>query len=358
MSVPKKQLFLSRKNKSFLAAIQIGVFVSVFSFQIFSAPRALAWADAIPAAIMKQTMETIARSIEGALMGSLKLAAVQVINSTVGQLVGGNTLGQALIIVDYNDFLQRQPEQTADLFMNDFYTLTLRGKASSANYIGAGGTSGNVTGNYATYLKSQAEKTTNKKTTPTYNLDEYTSDPAKMFAEGDLRAFNAFYSNPANNPFGYSLLAEEAYVGKYSSEVEKQKIIATSSGFLPQTDKDGNVITPAASIEELVSKATGLPQDIIANASNPGELLSGVMMAAVNKTINGLVQKGVGKIQSNIQREIRNVDNQISGALNDATGRLGPAAVFIDETLKQRTNADINTNTSAPYGIEGSDGIY
>ena len=50
------------------------VVVSIF-FPIQSA-HAGAWGEAIAASIMKQTMENISRTIEGALLGTLKVAAI------------------------------------------------------------------------------------------------------------------------------------------------------------------------------------------------------------------------------------------------------------------------------------------
>lgn len=314
----------------------------------FSAPYAQAgyWGEPIAAAQMKFVMETIRRSIEGALLGSLKVAAVQMLNNQVGQLIGGSSVGEALFITNFNDFLYQGPAQRTELYMNDFFTLTTRGKTSGANYIGVGDTSG-IGGNYASYLKSVGrQSTTEAAGISTYNLEEYTPNPEAMFAEGDWRAFNAFFSNPANNPYGYSLQAERVYQEKLAMEQQEATVKALSSGFLP-AESNGTVVTPAGTIEAVVGDVSTLGNKVIAAASNPTELLSGVVAGVANKLISNLVQRGVGQIQSNIQREIGNVSREVNSSLNQATQQLGPGARFINSTA-QRVNINVNASTSPP----------
>ncbi|MEI9966488.1 MAG: hypothetical protein WDN67_02455 [Candidatus Moraniibacteriota bacterium] len=54
---------------------------------LVSAPaaHASAWGEALAAALMKQALENIQRQIESAVLGTLKVAAVQVLNSQVAQ---------------------------------------------------------------------------------------------------------------------------------------------------------------------------------------------------------------------------------------------------------------------------------
>lgn len=314
----------------------------------FSAPYAQAgyWGEPIAAAQMKFVMETIRRSIEGALLGSLKVAAVQMLNNQVGQLIGGSSVGEALFITNFNDFLYQGPAQRTELYMNDFFTLTTRGKTSGANYIGVGDIGG-IGGNYASYLVSVGKQaTTEAAGISTYNLEEYTPNPEAMFAEGDWRAFNAFFSNPANNPYGYSLQAEKAYQNKLAMEEQEATVKALSSGFLP-AESNGTVVTPAGTIEAVVGDVSTLGNKVIAAASNPTELLSGVVAGVANKLISNLVQRGVGQIQSNIQREIGNVSREVNSSLNQATQQLGPGAQFINSTA-QRLNVNVNASTPSP----------
>lgn len=313
-------------------------------FCLFPQPaRADAWGANMGAAIMKQMLERIARQIEGSLLGSLKMAAVQMLNNQVGQLIGGGAAGQPRFITNFNDFLYQGPLERTNLYMNDFFTLTTRGRGSSANYIGIGD-AGGIGGGYASYLRSVGtQATVQKGTTGKMNLEEYTASPQTMFAEGDFRAFNAFFSNPYNNPYGYSLEAEKVYQDKLAREQQAASVEATSSGFLGA--KQGNtVIAPAGSIEAITTKVQNLPSDIIAAASNPTELLNGVVSAMANQVVNNLVRNGIGQVQANIQRQVGGVSAQVNSARNQATGLLGPAAPFTTSVLQR----SIQVNPSTP----------
>lgn len=310
---------------------------------ISSVPTAHAgvWGESIAAAKMKQMMEVIYRNIEGVLLGTLKVAATQIINAQINQLVGGGTTGQALFITNYESFLYQEPMQKTDLYMNDFFTLTSRGKYSSANYVGVGNMDGSINGSYSSYLVSQAKNATVDRASeqPQMNLEEYTQSPNAMFAEGDWRAFNAFFSNPANNPYGYTMLAEETYQNKLSQEIEIQTVKAQSSGFKP-VEKGGQVITPSATIDSLVSNIQNMGNNIITNASNPAEFLSGVVTGMITKTVNGLIQRGIGQVQANIQREIGSVSTQVNSSIKSATQSSGPGAKFIPSVVQQ-TNVNM-----------------
>lgn len=327
-----------------------GAILCAFVLHIFvlvPVARADQWGANIAAAIMKQAMERIYDQMQGMLLGSLKVAATQLLNSQINQLIGGGATGQALFITNYETFLYREPIQETNLYMNDFFTLTTRGKGSSSNYIGVGNMGSGVRGNYSGYLIDQARRSTTDRSSYTQmNLDEYTSSPEVMFAEGDWRAFNAFFSNPANNPYGYTLMAEEAYYSKLSSSIEVQKVKAQSSGFRP-VERNGQVITPSGSIEALTTSVQNMGNNIITNATNPAEFLSGAVSAMVNRMISGLIQQGIGQVQANIQREIWSVNGQVGQELGSLSQTLGPAARFVPSVL-QRTNVSVNPTTPAP----------
>ncbi|OGI14863.1 MAG: hypothetical protein A3E38_03010 [Candidatus Moranbacteria bacterium RIFCSPHIGHO2_12_FULL_54_9] len=302
------------------------------------------WGEPTSAAIMKHTMETIRLAVQGATIGALKVAAIQTLNNQVGQLIGGSASGRPLIITNFNDFLYQQPQQKTELFMNDFFTLTTRGKGSSANYIGAGD-SGGIGGSYASYLVSVGRQAIGEGTAaPTLNLEEYTPSPQAMFAEGDWRAFNAFFSNPMNNPYGYAIETEKAYQNKLAMTQQEAVVKALSPGFLP-VEKNGTVLAPAGLIGAVTENVQTLGNEMIANATNPAEFLSGVVAATATKMISGLIQNGIGQVQANIQREIGNVTREVNSALGDATSALGPGAAFVRD-VNQRTNVNVNSSTN------------
>lgn len=321
------------------------MFLSAVFFLFPQPVRADAWGANFAAAVMKEMLEKITRQIEGSLLGSLKMAAVQMLNNQVGQLIGGGTSGQARFITNFNDFLYQGPQQRTDLYMNDFFTLTTRGRGSSANYVGTGG------GNYSGYLESVGRQAIGG-TQGEINLEEYTASPQTMFAEGDFRAFNAFFSNPYNNPYGYSLEAEKAYQNKLAMEQQAAIVEAQSSGFLGAKRGDA-VITPAGSIEAATTNIQNIPNQIIASATNPGEFLSGVVSAMANKVVTNLVQNGIGQVQANIQREIGGVNSQVNSALKQATNLYGPAAPFTTSVLQRSIQVNPSTPAIPNNGTDG-----
>lgn len=318
---------------------------------VLSTPRVQAGGEwGIADAVATNVFDAIRQIISGTLLSAYKIVAVEVLNSRVGQMVAGGGYGnRPLVITNYNDFLYRAPTQRTGLFMNDFFTLTTRGKAYGSNYIPYGGYR-NFRGNYSAYLISMGKASIMESTgVNIVNLEEYVSNPEQMFRDGSWRAFNAFFSNPANNPFGYALQTQRAYYQKLAMEQEQARIKAMSGGgFLP-VERNGMVITPARTIGDVVSNVTTLGNTIIAAASNPYELAGGVILAVTNRMIHNLIQRGLGELQANLHRELGNVDRAMFNYNNQEFEKWGAGVMFFDEQV-QRTNAAIKANTPPPPG--------
>ncbi|MEI9966490.1 MAG: hypothetical protein WDN67_02465 [Candidatus Moraniibacteriota bacterium] len=73
---------------------------------------------------------------------------------------------------------------------------------------------------------------------------------------------NCVTLNKANNPLGIQILAQEAQAAKTSQLSKEQEVLAQSSGFKPSM-KDGKIVAPAGSIEELVTSVNSLGQNLI-----------------------------------------------------------------------------------------------
>jgi hypothetical protein len=344
MQVLQSKVNMIKKTKRRALSVLI-VLSMLFVFSPQPA-RADFWGSAELAAFMKEMMETIQRQIEGALLGTLKMAAIQMLNSKVGQLVGGVAGGQPLFITDFNEFLYQNPTQKANLYMNDFFSLTTRGKGSSANYLSAGGTS-SLSGNYPAQLRAIAESVTTKGDGIVgYDLEEYAPSPDEMFASGNFRGLNAFFSNPANNAFGYTLQAQKVYQNQLDQERQVAAMKALSSGFIP-SEKNGIVMAPASTIEAAITNVQDMGNQMIAAAENPGEILSGAISAMANKLISNMIQKGIGEVQSKITKSINNVDNKVYGAINEQTNKFGPAVQYMGNVNKN-LDVIIKTNTPPP----------
>jgi hypothetical protein len=328
--------------------IQKSVFVFLILSSFFMTSPAHAWADAVIAAGVKQTMENIARQIEGALLGNLKIAAIQLLNNQVLQAIDGST-GKGSVITNFDQFLNTIPEEEAErVIVNDFLSQVLRGKESNANYIGANQSNG-AGGSYNAYLKKVVlDATVDRKEVPTNNFAECStgnSDPRLAIAEGDFRALSCLFENEANNPIGISLAAESTYNKTLEEKKKEQEIIAQSPGVKPILDTNGNVVTTAGTVQNLIDDVTTLGGKMIVGATNPGEFLSGVVVSVVNRTVSKVIRQGTGEIQRTISREVGNINSQTNKAIYNAEGILGPAAGVIDSRLNQTTTSSGGTPT-------------
>ncbi len=339
-------------SKKFKKVFLTGFFVFSVVFNMTSfTPQTHAWwlISDIIGDLATNLLGTLKEQLNGALAATIKAAAMSAMSSQVGQMIGGKSTSDALMISDWGDFLYQRPAAQAQLNLNDFYSISTRGKFASANYLGVGDSSSNVAGNYTNYLVSQAQQSIGSEASGnnigiSYDLDSFTASPELLFAEGDYRGLNALISNPANNPFGYTLSATAYYARQMNMGIEQAKVKAQSSGFLGK-EVNGRTITPAATVETMLSDVQNIGNNVIAAAENPG-ILTGVIQVAVNKIVTNMIQKGVGKIQANIDKEIKRVDNQVVQALNKANAKLGPAAQFTKE-WSQKSDV-VKSYTSAP----------
>lgn len=253
----------------------------------------------------------IQRQIEGTILGTLKMSALQIVNTQVMQLIGGSSVGGAMFISNWEQFLFAAPRQQAQLYVNDFFTLTTGGRASALNYQpwSAMSQNGWSSMSFLTVVQNNYQAGWDK--TPQYDLFNYTSNTSSLFGSGDWRAFNSFTSNPANNPLGLSLLMESAY----SSELERQKDIARTQaisyqGYKPRM-QSGFVVTPGITIKDVVTGVQMLPNMILSAAENPAEFMAAAVTSTINMAVNQLVRQGIGQIQSHINQELYKINRGI-----------------------------------------------
>jgi len=105
-----------------------------FGFFNVSCAKADTWGANFGAEGMGQMMDMIQEMIHGVIMGALKQAAVQTINDSVNNLISGTTTAGSMFISDWEGYLQIGPQRENALYMNDFFTMTTRGRASGLNY--------------------------------------------------------------------------------------------------------------------------------------------------------------------------------------------------------------------------------
>ncbi len=342
---------------------------------VLSTPGAQAdsWGANQAAAIWTHVVNKITRHIEGVLLGSLKMTAMNMLNSQIGQLIGGGGLsGGPRFITDWEGSLYRDPERNAQLYMNDYFTLSTRGMGSSANYVGRSGSlarqiftdssqsrlnnplalgdpltlraegilspmsiGGIGVGNYPKYLENIGRAAIAGGGQRTMTLNEYAASPEEMFRDGNWRAFDAFISNPMNNPYGYSLAAEQAYQTRLEIEKEVARTQAIAYQGFKGTERGGMVTTPGSTIKTLMDDANDFGNKIIAGATNPAELAGSLASAAVSKAINGLVNYGVNQVTSVITKPINAVTRDVNNAIRQANQVVGPAAQFMTQAQRE-----------------------
>lgn len=344
---------------------------------VLSTPEARAdsWGANQMAAVWTYAVNKISRHIEGVMLGSLKMTAMNLLNSQIGQLIGGGGIaGSPRFITNWQDELFLAPQRNAQLYMNDFFTVSTRGMASSANYSGRGSGIGSViftdssrqgklnnplalndpltlraegivlpggigsigVGNYPQYLERIGRAAISGDNYRTMTLQEFTSSPAEMFRTGNWRAFDAFVSNPMNNPYGYSIVAEQTYQRQLEleKEIARTKAIAYQ-GFKGTEAAGGMITTPGSTIKSLMDDANDFGNKIIAGATNPAELAGSLASAAVSKAINGLVNYGVNQVTSVITKPINAVTRDVNNAIRQADQVVGPAAQFMTQAQRE-----------------------
>ncbi len=264
--------------------------------------RAGYWGEGFAANMMLFNLETISYRIQGIVLSAVKTTAIQVINQKVLSMInGGGASGASLIIQDWKNFILIQSAQKAqDVILNDFFPDVFQGKGSGGNYVSASegvfsGGSGAFNyadiaslsnTNYPEYLSSVGKQVLKNELDGVinYTLDNVCSNPAESIDRGDYECLREFMS-PQNNPFGIPILTQQ----KYNQELEENKLIAQTqagiTGYKPQVNSSGLVVTPPQTISDIVSTMQTLSAKAIATIQNPSELITGIAQAYVNKMI-------------------------------------------------------------------------
>lgn len=325
------------------ARVRFGIMISLIVFVMSASPaRADAWGANLAATFVKAMLEKVARQIEGAMLASLKGAAIQMLDNQVSQLLGGGGGGAPVFITDYQDYIQGIALDNTKSVMNDFFTNSMRGKYSVANYVEVGGISGVSLGlNMPGMIRQQMGSALGLGSSggiryPQYDFDTRSSNPSLRGGLNSFRDLNLMVSNPMNNPIGASMVAEEIRNRTLSENVEIQKVKALSSGFIPK-EVNGQVITPAGTFEAMVASTKTLPNLVIANAENPAELVGGLVSSFATRAISNLVQVGIGKVQSKILGNFGSVGNQVARTLGNQLTNSGPGGQFTRELTQEAT---------------------
>jgi hypothetical protein len=241
------------------------------------------------------------------------------IDKAVSSFVGGSSSSDSKVITDYQDFLYGQPEEKAELFINDLLSQTTGGQSSSS-YIsaegfgeGSAGYKKQLVSNFTESLKAQKGTLQNT----------YIGDPGEnLFSEGNLDNFNSYLSG-INNPWAFDLYAQQKYQEKLEEEKGAAQAKAIAGNGFSGVEKDGKVITPGSLIGANMSNIMDMGNKMIAGATNPGEIITGAVQQVIMQTL----QNGIGEIQSHIGEEMQNIKSY-TNELDKLIGEQGPGAKY------------------------------
>ena len=308
--------FRNCKKKMFQLVLVLSVVFVVPTFPV----QAGYWGEPMAAAIWTKMMDRIDRYLEGVLLAKLKSVAIQMLDRQVDQLIGGGAGNSPAFITDFREYIHGVSRDYTNNVMNDFFTTSMRGKYAAANYVEVGSIPSAVLGgsNFQIPLASVIESQMRGAVTdamPQYDFDRKSSNPGLQGGVGSLQNLNLMVGNTMNNPIGAQLEAIDYRNKTLAEKTELQKIQALSSGYIPQM-KNGIVTTPAGTVESLVNNVKDLPNRVIAAASNPEELVGGIVTSFANQMIDRVIQTGIGKTQSMIAQKFGSVGSVLSQTTN------------------------------------------
>lgn len=299
--------------------------------------RADTWGANMAAALEKQALEKMEKEIWVAAETAAKTAAISIVNDSISMLLTGRN-GRSLVIQNPYDHLYGGPSRSAKRSMDNFFSVTARGRDSADNYhaFGTSGTGGKVS--FESDLVNNARRvigsTGNSKGEKMDFRNYCPPDPRNTFANGDFRCFSALTSNPYNNPFGYNIAAKKAYQEEYNrqSKIASDTLIA-NKGLKNVTDSKGNVITPGSFVFEVQVGSLTLPLNMLANADGGVQTFA---LAATTAIMKGVIEQGIGMARNKVMQEINSplqrVHNQTIGKVGNFV-KIAPGSSTLPNSL-------------------------
>ncbi|HFC36170.1 MAG TPA: hypothetical protein ENJ49_00665 [Candidatus Moranbacteria bacterium] len=305
--------FANKFRKLFLTT---GMIMFLLFSVVHHANAYVAWPD-IVGFQYDEMVRKVWKQVEDALVASLKREAAQMVADTMNNIISGGKQAGALFITDWDNYLFANPNAATQAYMNDFFTITTRGK-SYGSYNSACGS------NFSEWRTAGAREAVNEQidlTSLQTTLEEVSCNGlAGMF---DNLNWNGYVESMKlqNDPIAYKLLAESIAQKKKEEEEKKAETKATAYlGFKPQTDKNGYVVTPGSLVQSLSATANSMDMNMIVNARSVGEV-AGIV---AGKIASSVIKRGIGNIRKNIQANINKGICNTSQSLRDGLKNLTP----------------------------------
>lgn len=281
------------KNKIFALVLTVAIFFSACP----PAAKAEIWGSNFGAGFMKQVLEVIYNIVMNAIMVELKKEAIDMVKEEItGSIVGDDIV----FITDWQKEMFTNPQSAATTYINDFLSTTTRGKCSSSDYSSSGGS-----GDYLSYLCSQARSMAIESETAETNIDEYMTDPAEMFDDGDWSAFSAFFQGN-NNPMALGLTIQKELISKMSQEEDKARTQAIAYAGFKGTQEDGMTITPGSISKDILAESETIQLQELATTDKWEEIIGQIIASAITRTI----KDGIGDVKEKIQAEVNSTVGQ------------------------------------------------
>lgn len=313
------------------------------------------WAD-FPGNGFGATLEEMFKQIGFAMTAALQQAAVQTIDQTVNNAIGGGVNGP-LFIQDWTDFLINQPGRDVQLYTNNLLTQIYQGRDSALNYSysmnkvmgppassnyvvqALGDVSQNIDPRVSTLLRNEGiggnyfssglqmiKNRINTAQIPAPDIQNYVKDgnPRNMFAQSNWKAASAWFGNPIND-INMGLQATVLDPVKQNMTEQMQKVAATEGsaygGYKPVT-KNGQVVTPGSTIEAIQANSLDLGNKIIANAQSIPQVMAALVTRLMTKTITQGIGDAQMKVQKEINTNIRDAKTKINNSVPQNTFQL------------------------------------
>jgi hypothetical protein len=304
------------------ARLSAFIVVAIFSFTFV--PKADAWGDAIPAAIMKQSMEKIYDTIQGTMLGSLKTAAMTLLNTQTMSLIGGVS-GTSPIISDLKRFIYAESDAKLLVYRENLFNSIFEGKNTSMYSSGSGTP-------YYTILADNVRGSGLSEGLRADAADRLGQDPSVAFNSNALGALKALTTKQTNNVFGAQLTMEGMLAAENARLIRIQEIKG-ATGYAP-VEQNGLTVLPGRTVSDIVANTQGSVSQMLAGTTKPEEILGVIAASATNAFMKNMM----GNVTREIQGKITAVDRQITRQVNEITS---PVTQFSNQ-VRQQTGVNIN----------------
>lgn len=319
------------------------------------------WGTNMVATLVEKMLDRLDRYIEGILLSQLKSTAIRMLDKQIDKMFGGGSGSEPLFVTDFREYIHGVSLDYTHDVMNDFFTTSMRGTFSVSNYVEVGGLVGSFSQGMDTQVNvasgvARSMRLAIREEVPTYDFDTKSLNPS-LRGGLSVRDLNQMVTNPMNNSIGASFQAQELFHATLSERAEIQTVKAQASGFIPQ-EKGGKVVTPSALLEGMVVKVKTMATDVITAAENPEELVVGVVTSYANRVVNGLVQQGLGRVESVMADKFGNIGGQVAREIGSDVVNEGLGANFSRETQQISTVRPVSMSKTVSSGSSSQSCIF